>query len=207
MALLPSDPTQQKAVIAVAVSVAAFYGYWSFVHGPRTEQMLELEERLEQLEQRNQTARVQNLRGGIQELEDRAIQYEMHVRRLEELIPASEEVAPLINTIQQEARALGITPLDLTPLPEEPGQHYTRFSYSLRLVGDYHQIGRFLTTIASGSRIITPVRMTVGLYEETQGRLGNYEAPIEVAFEVETYILPEPGSVPQATVGEGAEGG
>ena len=204
MALLPSDPKQQKAVGVIAAALVGFYAYWSFLHTPRVEDLDLDREHLESLETRNQAARVQNLRGGVAELEDRAIEYERHVRRLEELIPASEEVAPLINDITLESRALGIRVLDLSPLPEEDGTHYTKSAYSLQVVGDYHEIGRFMAAIASASRIITPVGVTIEPY--TGAPVGDHVAPILVSFEIETFVLPDPNAAPPAELGGDAAG-
>lgn len=207
MALLPSDPKQQKAVGVIAFSLVALYGYWSFLHTPRVEELATQQETLERLEGQNSTARMQNLRGGVTELEERALEYERHVRRLEQLIPAREEVAPLINTITLEARRLGITVVDISPLPDEAGVHYTRHAYSLEIVGDYHDVGQFMASIASGTRIITPVSVTISPYDVGQGDLGDYEAPILVIFEIQTFILPDPNSAPAPELGgEGAAG-
>ncbi len=195
MALLPSDPKQQKAVFVMAGALVAFYAFWSFVHSGRVE-VLEVErERLENLSTQNEVARVQSLRGGA-EMQARAEEYDRHVRRLEELIPESEEVTSLVNSITFAARRMGLELIDVLPQPDEPGQHYTRQSYALEVVGDYHDVGRFMAEIASLERIIQPTRVTIASYDQSAARLGDFEAPIQVSFDIATYILPDASGLP-----------
>lgn len=205
MALLPSDPKQQKAVFVIVGAIVAFYGFWSFVHGGRVELLEAERERLELLSAQNGTARIQSLRGGA-EMQARAEEYDRHVRRLEELIPASEEVTTLVNDVTFAARRMGLELIDVLPQPDEPGQHYTRQSYALEVVGDYHDVGAFMAEIASLGRIITPTRVTIQAYDASAPRLADFEAPIQVSFDIATFILPD-GNLPAPVLpGDGTGG-
>lgn len=195
MALLPSDPRQQKAIFVMAGALVAFYAFWSFFHTGRVEALEAERERLEVLSRQNETARVQSLRGGA-EMQARAEEYDRHVRRLEELIPASDEVTSLVNSITFAARRMGLELVNVLPQPDEPGEHYTRQSYALEVVGDYHAVGAFMAEIASLERIITPTRVTIANYDEGAARLGDFEAPIQVSFDIATYILPVSNGLP-----------
>jgi type IV pilus assembly protein PilO len=198
MALIPDDPKQRNALIVGILTVALFYVFWSYWRAPRSEELLEKQARLEQLEQNNRMAQIQVARGGT-ELEERLVEYERHVDRLEALIPQSEEVAALLNQISAAARQTGVSDPEFRPEPSEPGAFYTKESYEIAVIGEYHEIGRFLTTIASLPRIITPVDLELTHFEGDEEILDpDIEVPLTARLRIETYILPEAGGAPPA---------
>lgn len=205
MALLPQEPKQQRALIAIVAAVGLFYAFWSYVYTPRQEALAEERDRLERLETRNRAAQVRALQK--ERLEQQAAVYERYVRRLEELVPAAEEVPALIRDITAEARRLDVDLNLIEPQADVPEGPYTRQSYSMRVIGEYHDVGRFLTSVASLPRIITPVELTVSSYNDNQG-LMEYEAPVEADFRIETYVVAPAGSQPppQGAAGPGGEG-
>ena len=199
----PSDPVQRNwmlggiAVLAVAVLFNQFY------LPPRNETNDQVRDRLETIDVVNRQAQVVIARGGVDELRRRMDQYTRHVDRLEELIPGEEEVASLLNDIQSQARLMGVDPLALDPEPAETAGPYTKTSYRMTVVGEYHDVGRFLTAVASLSRIVTPVQVDVNLYGQPQTR-PEMEFPVEATFRIETYVLPDQGALPAALPGDGA---
>lgn len=202
MALIPEDPTQRNALIGILVVLAAAYFFNDLWLSDQKEEIAEMEARLEQLEVQNRRAQIIAARGG--DLEERLAVYERHVVKLEELIPQSEEVPALLNSITSEALRTDVELSVLTPEPPEPGPFYTRSSYDISVVGEYHDIGRFLASVASLRRIITPVELEL---QRFQGEPPDDDmvAPLLARFRIQTYILPEPGSSPAQGAGEQAE--
>ena len=203
MALIPQDPKQRRALMAGAGALALFYLFYSFWYTGQREEVTAMQERLGTLEQQNRRAQITAARGGG-EVEERLAAYERHVMQLEQLIPASEEVPALLREITAQARQIiGSDPAQFRPEPDEPGQFYTKKAYQMQAVGEYHDIARFLTSIASLSRIITPV--DVGLTTFTGPvTVTEAESPVVVDFRIETYVLPQAGATPPAQVGGGA---
>ena len=199
----PTDPVQRNwmlggiGVLALAVLFNQFYV------PPRVEENDQVRDRLESLDVQNRQAQVIIARGGVDELRRRMDQYTRHVDRLEELIPGQEEVASLLNDIQTQARLMDVDPLALDPEPSEPAGPYTRTSYRMTVVGEYHDVGRFLTAVASLSRIVTPVQVDITLYGQPQSR-PDMEFPVEATFRIETYVLPEQAALPAQLPGDGA---
>jgi type IV pilus assembly protein PilO len=111
------------------------------------------------------------------------------------LIPHSHEVPALLNNMAMEARRTGIELALMRPEPAESGAFYTRRSYEIGVVGEYHDVGRFLTSIASLPRIVTPVDLDVAPFEGDDETL-DYDAPVEARFRIVTYVLPGPGETP-----------
>ncbi|HZD03745.1 MAG TPA: hypothetical protein VE173_02475, partial [Longimicrobiales bacterium] len=64
MALGPSEPRQQKALVAVLVAAVAAFLVYQYVYTPKMEAVAEVQARVETLEASNQRARVLAARGG-----------------------------------------------------------------------------------------------------------------------------------------------
>lgn len=189
MALVPDDPKQRNAFLVGLVALAGLYFFWDMWYTPRTEELAEMESHLEQLEDQNRRAQILATRGGEQ-LQERLALFERHVVQLEQLIPESEEVPQLLNDMTVEARRVNVDIALMRPEPPEPGPFYTRQSYQLEAVGDFHSVGRFLTAVASLSRIITPVDLDVTPFQGNQATV-DAEAPVVARFRIQTYVLPE----------------
>jgi type IV pilus assembly protein PilO len=205
MAIMPQGGKQQRAALAVVALVVGFYAYWTYVRAPAEAELGATRARLERLVSANRNAQITAARGG-QNLEEQTALYERHVRALEELVPASEEVPQLLRDLTMQTRALGVDLNLIEPQPDQPGEFYTKESYTLRVIGEYHNVGRFLTAVASLPRIITPVNLQMSRLQPTpQTALLGYRAPVQATFRIETYVLPMSAD-PGADVGEGVGG-
>jgi len=201
MALLPQDPKQQKALGGIIGGVALAALFWNFWATPKSEEVVLLTEQVEDLESRNQNARIQAARGE-QGLEENLATFERHIRRLEQLVPRATQVPTLLVDIGTEAERLDIEQTNFQPNPEEPGIAYNRVTYEVSYVGEYHAMGEFLASIASLSRIITPIQLQLERY--TDQNYPRYESPVLATFTIETYILPTGTSAaPETGTAEG----
>ena len=123
--------------------------------------------------------------------------FERHVAELEQLIPSSEEVASVINQMDQVARDAGVTVQMTRPDAVQPGPFYAQQAYQIRILGEYHDVGRFLSGIASLPRIITPSDVQLQPFNDPSGSLG-LDSPVEVSFRIQTYLAPDrPAEIPQ----------
>lgn len=188
MALLPTERHKQAALLVGFLAIGLGYAFFEYWYSPRKAEVEALEVRLEQLETSNRRAQVVVARGGAQ-LEERLAVYERHLARMEELIPSSEEVPVLLRSLASEALRAGVDMGDLNPQAALPGEFYTRENYEMTVVGEYHAVGRFLASVASLPRIITPVDL---LLEPFSGQPINEDmvAPVVARFRIETYISP-----------------
>jgi type IV pilus assembly protein PilO len=206
MALIPDQPRQRNALIVGILVAAGFYFFWAYWYSPRSIEVTEMESRLEQLESQNNRAQIIATRGGS-ELQERLAQYERHVAELEQLIPQNEEVPALLNDIQAEGVRTNVEVSSLAPEPQEAGAFYTKETYSMDVVGDYHNLGRFFSSIASLPRIITPVDLELRPFEGNRAVLDqSLEYPLTGRLRIQTYILPASEPPPEEG-GEGQEGG
>ncbi len=190
----PDDPIQRNWMLGGLALLALIIPYNMYLLGPRQEANAELQTRVESLETVNRRASVLAAQGGG-DLEERLALYEAHVAQLEELIPGREEVPVLLDDIGTRARLMSVDLRELQPQPREPGEHYDRTAYNMAVVGEYHAVARFLTEVASLSRIVTPTQVEVSLFGQPQ-QYRDIESPVQAVFRIETYVLPEPGANP-----------
>ncbi len=203
MALLPADPKGRKqALILMLLVVAAVW--WAariYLLVPRGDEITAAQERLEQLERRNGRARIEANR--LDDLQSRMALMERQLRIFEEFIPDSEEVPELLDAISHEAELVGLVMSRIRPQAAEAGEYYTKQTWELAVLGDYHDIGRFLARIASLPRIIKPANVQVTLAPRSRATR-NMEAPLEVSLVIETFVL---GATPTTPVSQGASRG
>ncbi len=190
MALLPTDPQNQKKLILGLLPLLVFFAYQQLFHGKRVAQADEFEQRLEVLTATNTAAKVLAAQGGP-ELERRLAIYEQHMRQLEELIPNREEVPELLYSMSLRMQGAGVEMSKMHPEAEDPGPFYTRQIYELGVKGTYHAVGAFLTEVGLLPRIVTPtdVKITKAVGDETD-RSGN--PMLEANFRIVTYVIPDP---------------
>ena len=188
MALLPNETPKQIALLVCIAALAAIYVSWEYYYTPKQEEIAQLEVRLDVLQDQNRRAQVLAARGGP-ELEERLAVYERHLGRLEQLIPAGQEVPTLLRQINSEALRTGVDVAGIDPQATIAGEFYAMDAYEMSVVGEFHAVGQFLASIASLERIITPTDL---LIETAPSQPANQqmESPIRARFRIETYISP-----------------
>ena len=122
--------------------------------------------------------------------------------KLEELIPGAEELAQLFDDISIRARQVGVEVNRMNPEPTEAGAFYSKTSYQMSIAGEYHDVARVLTEIASLSRIVTPVELDMQPFPQPD-LFPEYESPVLANFRIETYVLPDGTAPPPPGEGVG----
>ena len=134
MALLPTDPKQQQALAAVAVSLVVLYAANSLWYSGAKQEVETQETRLETLQTQNRTAQTLAISAG-QDVEEKMALFERHIAQLEQLIPGSEEVAAVVDEISVVAREVGVDVNLIRPEQAEPGLFYAKqFNITVHLV-------------------------------------------------------------------------
>jgi type IV pilus assembly protein PilO len=182
------DPQKRnKILIGLLLFGGLMYLGYDYVYRPRAESVAALETRLETLELQNRTARALTAQNGTDEVERRVGLHREQLRRVEGLIPSSEELPDLLDAISAEARRAGVELARIQPMGATAEQFYTRRTYEIGVYGTYHQIGEFLSQVGSLPRIITPINLNLAVRGE-QTTTGNPQ--LEARFSIETYVLP-----------------
>jgi type IV pilus assembly protein PilO len=191
---IPRDQETQKKLFIGLLPLLLIVAYNQFYDNKKATEIETLKARQAQLNAVNDAMRPQALTGGA-ELQQKLALYEQHMKRLEELIPQSEEVAQLLNSMSERAQDATVDLALMRPEAETPGEFYNEQSYQISTIGSYHDIGRYIAMIASLSRIITPVELKV--QPQPGDTLRDGTPRLKAEFRIVTYVIP-PAAAPVA---------
>lgn len=193
MALPPLDPQKrQKLLLGLALVFGLAFVANQYLVSPRKTETEELQTRLDNLELQNQTARSLARGQGSSDVERRLAAYRNELQAVEQLIPSSEELPDLLDAISAEAQRTGVQLSLIQPVEATEEQYYTRRVYDVAVLGSYHNIGQFLTRIASLPRIVTPQGLTLTTLPNTPAATDSPR--LEARFSIETYVITLPDS-------------
>jgi len=191
MAILPQDQRQQTMLLVIILALAAGALYYNFVFRPGSTEIVELSDRVEDMETQNQIAETRI--GNLQELRDRIGQAEAQFELVQRLVPSNAEVPAIYEAIATESQALDLRLLNVEPSLPEPadsGAYFLRQEWQMQVEGDFHSLAEFLTRVASFDRIVRPhVTQIAPAGETPSGR-----QLVSAAFGLETYVLASGGA-------------
>lgn len=186
MAFLPEDPGSQVKLLIAILAVASGALYYNFLHGPADLELVELADRVEDLETQNQLAQARV--GNLQRLRDDMRDAERQLGALERLVPGRAEVPEIYEAIASETQTLNLRLLSIEPLAPAPADSagtLMRQEWALVVEGGYHALGEFLTNVASFDRIVRPrVSEVVPTGTSAGGR-----QLVQATFILETFVL------------------
>ena len=204
MAFLPEDPKKRQQVLILMLGVTGIVGYLFYdqLYSKWRAEVDALNTRLEALQTQNERAKRIAQRFGA-DLQEKVKLYETQLTALEDLIPRGQEVPELLNAIATQAQLSDVDLSRIRPASVEQGDYYIKYVYELAVIGEYHEVGRYLTRIASLPRIIKPTNLRV-VAAPPQARKPGSVAPIQVTFLIETFVMGElsPMEAPPARASE-----
>lgn len=202
MALLPEDARSQKRVLGVVLLLGAAALFYLYVYAPAREEIAVQRERVEALEHRNRLARIRT--GNLDRTRAEMERAERLLEALQRLVPARAEVASIYEALAGRSEALGLELVSVTPsgTAAEGGAFYRRQRWDMILEGQYHDLGSFLTQVASLPRVVRPeVRSVEGLERTTDGLY-----PVRAEVTLETFVLSEEGVDGEGSAEEDGDG-
>ncbi len=136
-----------------------FLGYWFHTK----DQLLVLED-LERKEN--------DLRVIFEKKAEQAVNLEAYEKQLEEMresfgamlrqLPNKTEVADLLVDVSQTGLAAGLEFELFQPKGENPKEFYAELPITIRVIGDYHEFGNFVSGVAALPRIVTLHNISIG---------------------------------------------
>lgn len=128
----------------------------------------------------------------VEDVTQRMEKYRASLATLRALVPEQSEVANLLDDIQIKAKIRGLRVSSFTPHTPQmtPGPvPFDTYSYDFAVIGKYHQVGQFLTDVASLRRIIVPAGVVITGASAEQARvLGDSTGVLQATFTVKTYV-------------------
>lgn len=151
MAIQLSKQQQQYLGVGAVVFAIGAGVYIKFFWLPISDKRAELTEQIEQIEQKiskaeAQASRLTRLQAELASLNQQAIEAEKR-------LPKDKDVPDILVTLSRLAEKNRVTILGFSPGPQKSQQYFIELQYPMTVKGSYHNIGRFLASIALETRI------------------------------------------------------
>lgn len=193
MALLPQDPAGQKRLLVGILPVLVAVAYWQFMYSPRKVEIADLQDHYDQLDAKNRgTEAIIKQYGG--NLTQQLAIYQEHLAAIEKLVPSRNDIPALLVAMGEQAQNHNVRWGGFTPAPEADGEYYSKQTYEITVLGEYHDVGSYLAAVGSLPRIVKPTELKLTV-ENQEGRDDALPPVLRGVFRVETYVLPAPGEV------------
>jgi len=166
---LGSASTGAKAFLLIVMAALIIgAGYWFVIKDQRADLA-------------NRERQETQLRQEFQEKQRKAASLEIYERQLSDMrtmlrtllrqLPSKTEMPDLLVDISQTALAAGIETELFEPRTEQIQDFYAEQPISIRMTGQYHQFGNFVSGVASLSRVVILTMQDISL-EPVEGRPG-----------------------------------
>jgi type IV pilus assembly protein PilO len=194
MAGLPTNQRDQLLFFLAFLGVVGAGAYWYFVFAPKQESLATIATHVDSLDAGNQRAKARLARGTVASVRAESQRLRANLELMRTLVPAGNEVPALLEQVSTAARRVGLEIGYIEPEPVIQGEQFDTYRYKLRATGDYHEIGALLTSIASMTRIVAPLGLTMqisgvagGAGAKTQTNAAR--VPLQANFTIQTYAV------------------
>lgn len=162
-------PLPVRIVLIAAICALIGYGAWAKDVKLQLESLEKVEKEEISLKQTFETKqkKAANLKALKEQLAEMKQSFGDMIRQL----PDKTEVAGLIVDISQTGLAAGLEFELFKPGAEKPAEFYSELPISIRVVGEYHQFGEFVSGIATLPRIVTTHDISISSSGGTSGSL------------------------------------
>lgn len=189
MALLPQNPRDQRLAIVALLALGLGYVYYQYYWSPKHDDLHTIEVRLDTLDSLNKIAKLEVAKGSASKMKAEAEGYSRELGVLRHLVPTSNEVPPLLESISNAARSAGLTLSEVAPDGVVQGDQFDTYKYKLGVVGPYHQVGAFLANIGSLPRIVAPINLSLSpTARATERKPKKNEVFLDAKFGILTYV-------------------
>ncbi len=194
MADTPKSTLILLTLVSVMVAYAGYSGDGIELMGiegihARMERVDSMRDTLVTLRAQVDTAKRDLAKGSVEDVRKRTEAYRGTLNVLRTLVPDQNEVADLLDDILIRAKVRGLSTSGFVPQPPRPGpEPFDTYVFQMSVIGHYHQVGEFLTDVASLRRIIVPGEVAIVAAMPEQARaLGDTTAMLEARFTVRTF--------------------
>lgn len=181
-------PVVKWIVIAIGFVVLLLAGFW-FDTRSQFSALDNTEKQEVLLEQRFETKH--NLAVNLEAYQGQLKLLEKHFGQLLHQLPSETEVPGLLEDISKVGKASGLAFKLFKPMPEEPLDFYAELPINMEVVGDYHQLGQFISRIAALGRIVTLHDFTIKNESQKSGANKQVDAKLVMNIIAKTYRYTE----------------
>lgn len=153
----PNNPGQWPFLVQMVVFIAVFIlilaAGWKFDWSGQREQVATLSKKEEELKKTFE--KKQKKAANLEPLKEQMKEMQESFGDMLRQLPNKTEVDALIVDISQQGLAAGLQFDLFKPGGEQPGEFYATLPINISVRGTYHQLGEFVSGIASLPRIVT----------------------------------------------------
>jgi type IV pilus assembly protein PilO len=163
-------PLPVQAIVGTVVCVGLIFGGWNF----HLKDLVVEVEKVEKKEAELKTTfeNKQKKSANLNALKEQMKEMEQTFGDMLRLLPSKTEVAGLIVDISQTGLSAGLEFELFQPQAERVSEFYAELPISIRVTGDYHQFGQFVSGIAALPRIVTTHEISVTKSAKAAGKKG-----------------------------------
>jgi len=174
------------AVSVMAIALGGAYGYFLYI--PKRAELAKVEEHVTALDAKNAAAQRALSNGNVARLTEQAAEYRASLAVLQELVPTTNEVPALLESVSTAARRVGLDLASVEPMPVIRGEMFDTYRYKVSVKGGYRAVAGFLTNVGSLNRIVAPVAIDVKAVDKKKPRSRDGESHLDTEFQIQTYI-------------------
>jgi len=192
MAIGANLSKRDQILVSIAVLMAGLAGaYTYFMFLPKKAELEIIQQHVEALDKKNQSAKADLANGSVAKLKAQAAEYEASLKTLQTLVPKANEVPALLENVSTAARRVGLDLASVEPMPVLQGEQFDTYRYKVSVKGGYHALAGFLTNVGSLNRIVAPVALDVkqqSPQDRKKARPKDGESTLDTDFQIQTYI-------------------
>ncbi len=185
-------------ILAVALILILVAGYYLFIGDKKDE----LEQtRQQELSLRSDFEYKQQKAANLEAYEQQLIDMEDLLQTMFRQLPNKTEMDKLLVDVSQTALAAGIDVQLFEPQGESFQDFYAERAISIRMLGDYHEFGDFVSGVAALPRVVILTMHDISLKRAAAGqsRYGDSEGRLIMEGRVKTYRYVDEEEVAQRT--------
>ena len=199
----PNDPGRWPLAVRLGVAVTLFVlaaagGYYFFVW--KTQHPLLVEARAKEVELLSTLENKARKAANLQAYKDQLAEMQKSFGAMLRQLPDKTEVPSLLVDVSQTGLAAGLQEQLFQPRGEVRKDFYAELPISIRLAGDYHEMGNFAAGVAALPRIVTLHDIEIAPQGKGAGDPGNLV--LNVTAKTYRYL----GEDEQGSVNEGKAG-
>ena len=179
-----SWPQNAKIVFCVLIALLILLLSWLLVFRGKGEELTALESKESDLRRTFETE--QGKAANLEPLRQQLAQMEQVLQQMLRQLPSKTEMPDLIIDISQTALSSGLSNELFKPGSETPKEFYAEKPIALRMVGNYHQFGAFVSGVASLPRVVILTMHDIQLQPKA-GQGINRSGVLELSGTVKTY--------------------
>jgi type IV pilus assembly protein PilO len=189
MALLPQNPRSQRLLIVGVLAIGLAGVYEQLVWAPKNDALAKIATHVDTLDSLNAFVKREAAKGSTAKMKGEAEAYNRELVVLRRLVPTSNEVPALLESVSSAARDAGLELSDVQPDGVVEGDQFDTYRYKIDVSGPYHKVARFLANVGSLPRIVEPMNLslaTTTVVREIKPARG--EQLLDARFEIQTYV-------------------